>query len=414
MARDDPETGGPASAPALTPLRLGLAAAAIVVVAFLAYWFLLRTGYDPVLRGLPPEDAADVVKVLDAKKIPYRLADGGTTILVPGDQADKARIELVGSELPMRGQVGFELFNQSDMGLTEFAQKINYQRAMQGELARTILMLDGIQSVRVHLGMAEHSLFRDEQGAPKASVALVLKPGTMLTESRVGGIQRLVAGAVPDLAPEAVAVLDETGKVVSSAQASEAPPLTSSEARLQLYRANVLAALQRAYPDRRFGVTVSLQVAGVVSRGEGEEQRADADTRKPAAEAVRVLVTTPAALDGAMQDKVMQAIGGSLGPGAQLADVAFTVGDAIAPASLPAAAAPAAPDKVVAQSTRGATGAIGTDRPSAWWLALPLALGAIALAVWSDRRRRRRGQAGLQSFTQQLRERLAVMPEAVA
>ncbi len=413
MALDDPETGGPASAPAITPLRLGLAAVAVLAAAFLAYWFGLRTAYDPVLRGLPPEDAADVVKVLDAKKIPYRLAHGGTTILVPGDQADKARIELVGSELPMRGQVGFELFNQSDMGLTEFAQKINYQRAMQGELARTILMLDGIQSVRVHLGMAERSLFRDEQAAPKASVALVLKPGTALTESRVGGIQRLVAGAVPDLTPEAVAVLDETGKVVSPVGAAEAPPLTSSEARLQLYRANVLAALQRAYPDRRFGITVSLQVSGAPARGGGEEKPAAPDAGKPAEDAVRVLVTTPAALDGAVQDKVMQAIGGSIGAGAQLADVAFTVGDAIAPASLPAAPPPA-PDKVVAQSTRGATGAIEGGAPSAWWLALPLALGALALAIWSDRRRRERGRVGLQSFTRQLRERLAAMPEAAA
>ena len=124
------------------------------------YWFALRTRYEPIMTAVAPDEAVEVVKVLETKKIAYRLADEGHTILVASAEADRARLELVGSELPIRGQVGFELFNQSDMGLTEFAQKINYQRALQGELARTILLLKGIESVRVHLGLPERAAER--------------------------------------------------------------------------------------------------------------------------------------------------------------------------------------------------------------------------------------------------------------
>lgn len=392
----------------MTPLRVGLAALGVVVLAFALYWVFLRSSYDPVLRSLPPEDAADVVKVLEAKKIAYRLADGGTTILVPSDQADKARIELVGSELPMRGQVGFELFNQSDMGLTEFAQKINYQRALQGELARTLLMLDGIHSVRVHLGLAERSLFRDEQSSPKASVALVLKPGNVLTESRVGGIQRLVAGAVPDLAPDAVAVLDETGKVVSRAELLMPPPATASEARLQLHRANIMAALKRAYAGQEFGITVSLASAKAGAQGGDGIGTA---SESPVGDSIRVVVTTSAALDSAVQRDVAATIRTGVSP-AQVETVLFAVGD---PAPMMPAAAPwetgqSAGDQVVAKSVRGAGSGAAESGLSAWLLIIPLVVAAVLAALWSDRRRRRRDRQGLESFTDQLRERLAMQP----
>lgn len=142
----DPRTGSAVASP-LSSRRVWVLAGMVCAALFAGYWFFVRATYEPVLTNVAPEDAADIVKVLEDRKLPYRFADNGRTILVPAEQVDKARIELVGSELPMRGQVGFELFNQSDMGLTEFAQKINYQRALQGELARTILLLSGIQSV---------------------------------------------------------------------------------------------------------------------------------------------------------------------------------------------------------------------------------------------------------------------------
>jgi flagellar M-ring protein FliF len=402
------------AAPALTPARIVLIAVAVLVAAIASYWLFIRETYTPVLRSLSPEVAADVVKVLDDKKITYRLADGGTTVLVPSAEADKARLELVGSELPMRGQVGFELFDQSDMGLTEFAQKINYQRALQGELARTILMLDGIQSVRVHLGLAERGLFRNEQSRPKASVALVLTPGTALTERRVSGIQRLVAGAVPELAPDTVAVLDETGRIVSAAEIGPALALTTNEARLNLYRANILSALRESHPGTEFGVTISLQVdpgaaASVIPLSP--------DATSPdngSGDVVRIIITTSARLEEEVRSRAAQAIRQALGTGVRISVLSFLVGDPTIQQTDGTVIGPAVPDKVVAQSTRGPTAPFADDGPSLWWLLVPLALAAIGLALWSDRRRRMRTREGLASFTQQLRERLASSPEAVA
>lgn len=158
------------------PIALPTAAAilaAVLLALFALYWFVLRTDYVPVFERLTQNDAAAVVAELTERKIDHRLADGGTTILIAAEQADQARLDIASSELPLRGQMGFELFNESDMGLTEFAQKINYQRALQGELARTIMLLDGVDNARVHLALPERALFRGARSAPTAAVTLI-------------------------------------------------------------------------------------------------------------------------------------------------------------------------------------------------------------------------------------------------
>src|SRR3954454_16858263 len=129
---------------------------AVLLCALLAaFWLLfLRTDYGVLFSRLREPDAATIVAELDKRKIPYRLEQGGTTILVPADRVDNTRLAVMGEDLPLKGQVGFELFNKSDMGLTDFAQKINYQRALQGELARTIMTVESVDSARVHLSIS--------------------------------------------------------------------------------------------------------------------------------------------------------------------------------------------------------------------------------------------------------------------
>jgi len=237
-------------------MRFGAIAVAVCLVLFGVYWFYFRPSYSTILTNIEPDVAAAVVRTLDERKIPYRLVDAGRTVQVIEQEADKARVELVGSELPMRGQVGFEIFNQSDMGLTEFEQKINYLRALQGELARTILMLDGISQARVHLGLAEKSIFAAERQRPKASITLVLKPGSYLTEARVSGIQRLVAGAVPEMVSDDVSVLDASGRVVSS----QAPVgmSASKDPVAEGYRTKGEAILAELHPSLECDLEVSL------------------------------------------------------------------------------------------------------------------------------------------------------------
>jgi flagellar M-ring protein FliF len=214
--------------------------AAIVLVALLmgggAYW-LLRPTPQVLFGDLSPQDTAAMTAELDKMKVPYTLAesdgDGGTKILVDGTDVYKTRIKLMGKDIPLHGAVGFELFNGSDFGMTEFAQKINYQRALQGELTRTILSLAEVRDARVLLAFPEQSMFRQPTGSAKASVTLTLKPGRELSAEQVAGIQRLVAASVPGVVSQNVTIVDQSG-VALTKQPLEADAGSSGSAVLEL------------------------------------------------------------------------------------------------------------------------------------------------------------------------------------
>ncbi|MFY7940151.1 MAG: flagellar M-ring protein FliF, partial [Burkholderiaceae bacterium] len=130
-----------------------------------------------LFSDLKPQDAGAMTAELERLKVPYQVADNGTAILVDKAVVHTTRIKLMGKELPLHGAVGLELFNNTDFGMTEFAQKINYQRAVQGELTRTILSLAEIRVVRVHLALPEQGLFKQATSKAKASISLTLRQG---------------------------------------------------------------------------------------------------------------------------------------------------------------------------------------------------------------------------------------------
>ena len=175
-----------------------------------------------LFSGLDPRDAASVVAALDAAKIPYELGAGGSVIEVPGPDVDRARLMLAEQNLPKSGNVGFELFAEQSFGLTEFAQKVNYRRALQGELERTIGALDPIASVRVHVTQPDRAVFEDEKQAPTASVTVELRPGRPLGERQVGAIRHLVAAAVEGLDPGEVTVVTTDGTLLSRGGSDQA------------------------------------------------------------------------------------------------------------------------------------------------------------------------------------------------
>lgn len=203
--------------------RFGLIlGASLILIATIALGaWVLRTDYQVLFADLSPPDAATMTAELEKIKTPYRLSGSGTTILVPADQVYKTRLKLTGKELPLRGAVGFELFNESEVGMTEFAQKINYQRALQGELTRTILSLEEVQSARVHLVLSEQGLFKKNSTQAKASITIAAKPGKTLDASQIQGIQRLVGAAVPDIKPNDVIILDQRGVAQTRRNAAE-------------------------------------------------------------------------------------------------------------------------------------------------------------------------------------------------
>lgn len=200
---------------------LGIAVLAMVATATGLYFWLYRASYVPLYSNLNEEDAASVLNQLDEMGVPFRLSDDGNAILVDSRQVGETRIRLDGSNLGIRGGEGFELFDNADFGMTEYVQKINYQRALQGELSRTIVGLSEVRYARVHLVIPEDTLFRNDSSEPKASVTLVLEPGLFLTASQVSGIQQLIASAVDGMTTASVTLLDERGLVLSQQRPAE-------------------------------------------------------------------------------------------------------------------------------------------------------------------------------------------------
>lgn len=205
---------------ARTGLITGLLLIAVLVGA-LAYW-AYRPDYQVLFADMGARDAAAMTSELDKMKVPYHLGDGGNTILVPRELVYKTRLTLMGKDVPLHGAVGFEVFNNADFGMTEFVQKVNYLRAVQGELTRTILSIEDIQAARVHLAIPEQGLFKKALSKPKAAVTLTLKRGRVLAAEQVAGIQRLVAASVPDIVSADVTVLDQHGVALTRLSNGEA------------------------------------------------------------------------------------------------------------------------------------------------------------------------------------------------
>ena len=175
----------------------------------------------PLMTGLDPADAQTLAAALTAKGIPNAVSPDGKQVSVPADRLDAARMEAAASaSAPHSGRMGFEIFDKMSWGETEFDEKVNYQRALEGELERTILSLSEVKSARVHLVMATDSVFLDQARGAKASVALSLR-GAPLSRAQVLGIQRLVAGAVDNLKPADVEVIDADTNTALNTGSSE-------------------------------------------------------------------------------------------------------------------------------------------------------------------------------------------------
>ncbi|MEI9930262.1 MAG: flagellar basal-body MS-ring/collar protein FliF [Rhizomicrobium sp.] len=304
-------------------------------VFLIAVWFFaLRTNYQPLFSDLRPADAATIVAELEHKKIDYRLENGGGTILVPAGLVDATRLDVMTQDLPLKGTVGFELFNKSDVGLTDFAQKINYQRALQGELERTIMSLDGIESARVHLSLGEDRIFRDDRVPPKASVMVRMQKGAVLAANAAQGVQKLIAASVPNLDVSDVVIVDESGRVigapahVDAAIGTGSPEAEEKAAIEQYYKALIRRTLDRAYPQFSFAV-------GVAATTSASDSAEPLPEWNPAARIFPLIVTlsAPAALDAASQEGVRNLVSGIVRSSAATTDTVQFAIDSVEPST---------------------------------------------------------------------------------
>jgi len=417
---------------------LWLAAGGVVFVLAVAtaLFFAFSPRYAVLFADLRERDLALMSEALHKKKIGFEVGADGRSLLVPEADVHKVRMQLMAQDITLQGNVGFELFNGSDLGLTEFVQKVNYQRALQGELARTIQSMDEVQSARVHLALPEQGLFKKAQARSKASVTVLLKPGASFSRAQVLGVQRLVAASVPDIAPGDVAVLDQRGVVLSSSGPAE-EGLDEGWIERKRSTESYLAKKASQVLDRMFGegaslVAVDVQLAeerrtatieevlpghaardqaptGVVvrerqtTRGatarEGEAAAAGAGTESSSSETeyqvgrkteqvqtpaggvrrIGVAVVLKATLSDADTARVKDLVATAVGAQAQRGDtVAVTTLQRAAEGAGPAALGPQdAPVDVAAPAPVAARQGL-TAGPSPAW---PLGLGALAIVV---------------------------------
>src|SRR3954453_9304910 len=160
--------------------------------------------FRPLFTGVSPEDAASIVQKLKESGAEYRLPEGGGAVLVPSSRLADLRLTMAAIGLPKSGRIGFELFDKVNLGATEFTEHVNYRRALEGELERTVMALSEIEQARVHLTFPKDSVFLEAQQPAKASVLVRLKPGAKLGQQNVAAINHLVASAVEGLSPDAV------------------------------------------------------------------------------------------------------------------------------------------------------------------------------------------------------------------
>ena len=196
-------------------IMLMLGVAAIVALMGAVWMWGQQPDYRVLFSNFSDRDGGAIVAELEKMNIPYKYAEGGGAVLVPADRVHDARLKLASQGLPKGGNVGFELLENQKLGSSQFVERVNFQRAMEGELARSIESVASVQAARVHLAMPKDSVFVSEQKAPTASVLLNLHPGRILDTQQVSAIVHLVASSVPDLSTKNVTIVDQNGNLLS-------------------------------------------------------------------------------------------------------------------------------------------------------------------------------------------------------
>ncbi len=251
----------------LTPRNIALLLAGLFLVSVLSFALvklMSREDYAVLYTHLNPDDAGSILAVLQEENIPYKVEGNGSIILVPKDKVYEVRLKLAAKGLPSSQTVGFEIFEEPKMGITQFQENVNYLRALEGELARTIRDIDAVQSARVNIALPKESIFVRETDEPKASVVVKLWPGRDLTKEQIKAIVFLVSHAVPRLKPENVTVVDNKGRVLTDFLDDEENNTSKTvEIKRKLEKQiekNVYAILSKALGADKVAVKASVEV----------------------------------------------------------------------------------------------------------------------------------------------------------
>lgn len=225
--------------------RIWIVVAAVAVIGGLAWvnrWNEERD-FKPLFSGLADEDAAALVAKLHEGGVEYRLASNGSTILVPSDKVAEARLQMASAGLPKTGRIGFELFDKANFGASEFTEQVNYHRAIEGELERSVMSIREVETARVHLTLAKDSLYTEARQPAKASVLVKLRHAAALSPQNIAAICQLTASAVPGLSAEQVSLVDTAGNLLNRPRPASIEGNEGSEASLD-YRKSIEVGIQ--------------------------------------------------------------------------------------------------------------------------------------------------------------------------
>lgn len=217
-----------------------------------------KTDYNVLFSGLSAEDAASVIAKLKEQRIDYQLSESGSAVLVPAANVYETRLNLAAEGLPRGGGVGFEIFDQTSLGTTDFVQKLNYQRAVQGELARTIKQFKQVRDARVHIATPKESVFVEDTKPPSASVSLTMAGQEKLAKEQIMAIVHLVASAVPGLTSENITVVDTQGRLLFRKEGDDVAMLSATQLEYQLKVENGLRTKVESLLEEVVGINKAL------------------------------------------------------------------------------------------------------------------------------------------------------------
>ena len=187
----------------------------VIAISSITYLWLKDDNYGVLFSNLNDKDGGEIISQLDKLNIPYKFSSSGSTILIPQNQIYNTRLRIAQQGLPKGGAIGFELLDKESFGMSQFNEQINYQRALEGELSRTIAIISSVDDARVHLAMPKPSLFVRERKFPSASVALTLLPGRALSQGQIDAIIHLISSSVPELQADKVTIIDQKGNLLT-------------------------------------------------------------------------------------------------------------------------------------------------------------------------------------------------------
>ena len=214
-----------------TSKKVLLSAGIAAVIAIMAVFWIWSQGpkYKVVFSNFNDKDGGAIVSVLEQQNIPYKLADGGSSILVPAELVYQTRLKLAAMGLPRGGNVGFELLENQKFGVSQFVEQVNFQRALEGELERSIQSISGVEGARVHLAIPKTSVFVRDAQKPTASVLVKLMQGRTLDQNQVSAIAHLISSSVPNLSLASVDIVDQTGSLLSDAKKGGSKTLDANQ-----------------------------------------------------------------------------------------------------------------------------------------------------------------------------------------